>query len=93
MCLGTVVALSARFVMHFFSGWILWGAWAASFFEGFDETTGTGIGKWFINAFDGQMLSCMYSLFYNALYMVPEIIITLILAVIISRIPKINETI
>jgi thiamine transporter ThiT len=39
------------------------------------------------------MLSCMYSLFYNALYMIPEIIITVVLAFIISRIPKLNETI
>ena len=93
MALGSLVATFGRFVMHFLSGWILWGAWAASFFEGFDETTGGTLGKWFITTFDGQLLSCMYSLFYNAMYMIPEMIITVILAVIISRIPKINDTI
>jgi thiamine transporter len=85
MCLGTIVALSGRLIMHFFSGWILWGAWAQSFFEGFDETTGIGIGKWFIDTFDGQMLSCMYSLFYNALYMIPEIIITAVVTPVVYR--------
>ena len=93
LTLGALVSTFGRFVMHFISGWILWGAWASYFFEGFDETTGGKVGAWFINTFDGQMLSCMYSLFYNALYMIPEIIITVVLAFIISRIPKLNETI
>lgn len=93
MALGSFVALFGRFLMHFISGWILWGAWASSFFEGFDETTGGKIGAWFVGAFDGQILSCMYSLFYNALYMIPEMIITIVLAIIVSKIPKISDTI
>ncbi len=91
LALGALVGTAARFVMHFISGWILWGAWASSFFEGFDQETGGAIGKFFINTFDGQMLSCMYSLFYNALYMVPEMIITVLLAVIIGKIPQISK--
>lgn len=93
LALGALVGTFARFIAHFISGWILWGAWASSFFEGFDETTGGSVGAFFVNTFDGEMLSCMYSFFYNALYMIPEIIITVILAVIIGKIPKINSTI
>lgn len=91
LALGALVGTSARFVMHFLSGWILWGAWASYFFEGFDETTGGSVGKFFVTNFDGQMLSCMYSLFYNALYMIPEMLITVILAFIIGKIPQISK--
>ena len=93
LALGALVGTFGRFVMHFVSGWILWGAWAESFFEDFDAITGGKIGNWFVSFFNGQLLSCMYSLFYNALYMIPEMIITIALAIVISKIPKINETI
>lgn len=92
LAIGALVGTSARFVMHFLSGWILWGAWAADFFAGFDETTGGKIGAFFINNFTGQGLGCLYSLFYNALYMIPEILITVLLALIIGRIPQINQS-
>ncbi len=93
LALGALVGTSARFVMHFLSGWILWGAWAANFFEGFDETTGGSFGKFIINTFDGQMLACVYSLIYNAMYMIPEILITVILAIFIGKIPYISKDI
>lgn len=92
LALGALVGTSARFVAHFISGWILWGAWAESFFSGFDETTGGALGSFFIKTFDGEMLSCVYSLFYNALYMIPEMIITVILAIIIGKLPSITNT-
>ncbi|MBE6582521.1 MAG: energy-coupled thiamine transporter ThiT [Ruminococcaceae bacterium] len=93
LALGALVGTSARFVMHFLSGWILWGAWAAYFFEGFDETTGGSFGKFIVNTFDGQMLACVYSLIYNAMYMIPEILITVILAIFIGKIPYISKDI
>ncbi len=93
LALGALVGTSARFVMHFLSGWILWGAWAAYFFEEFDETTGGSFGKFIINTFDGQMLACVYSLIYNAMYMIPEILITVILAIFIGKIPYISKDI
>ena len=93
LTLGALVGTFGRFVMHFLSGWILWGAWAKYFFDDFDSITGGKLGTWFVSTFDGQMLSCMYSLFYNALYMIPEIIITVALAFVVSKVPKLNETI
>ncbi len=91
LALGALVGTAARFVMHFISGWILWGAWASWFFEGFDETTGGSVGKFIVGHFDGQMLACIYSLFYNAMYMIPEMIITVILAIFIGKIPRISS--
>lgn len=91
LALGAFVGTSARFVMHFLSGWVLWGAWASWFFEDFDEKTGGGVGKFIINHFDGQALSCVYSLFYNAMYMIPEMIITVALAILMGKIPQISK--
>lgn len=93
LALGALVGTSARFVMHFLSGWILWGAWASWFFEGFDETTGGSFGQFIISHFDGQMLACVYSLIYNGLYMIPEILITVVLAIFIGKIPYISKDI
>jgi thiamine transporter len=91
LVLGSLVGTGARFVMHFFSGWILWGAWAASFFEGFDETTGGTFGAWIVNNFSGQGLAAVYSFIYNGFYMIPEMIITAILAFILGKIPTIRK--
>ncbi len=93
LALGALVGTSARFVMHFLSGWILWGAWASWFFEGFDETTGGSFGKFILSHFDGQMLACIYSLFYNALYMIPEMLITVLIAIFIGKIPYISKNV
>ena len=93
LALGALVGTFSRFVMHFLSGWILWGAWASWFFEDLDKTTGGGFGKFILNTFDGTMLSCMYSLIYNAMYMIPEILITVILAIFIGKIPYISKDI
>ncbi len=91
LAIGALVGTSARFVMHFLSGWILWGAWASWFFEDLDARTGGGFGKFVLTHFDGQMLSCMYSLIYNALYMIPEILITVVLAIFIGKIPYVSK--
>ena len=73
--LGTILALGLRYIVHIISGTIFFGAWAEWFFsqEGF-YSIGTAI----INNFSGTMLSVIYSVFYNGLYMIPEIIITAI---------------
>ena len=86
--LGVIVALSARYVCHIVSGYIFYGAWAEWFFtqEGFYS-----IGSVVIDAFDGKMLSLIYSIFYNGLFMIPEIIITAIVAAPISAIKYIKK--
>ncbi len=88
ICLGTVLALSLRYLAHIVSGYIFYGAWAELFFsqEGF-----YAIGKTILDVFDGKVLALMYSVFYNGLYMLPEIVITTIAAVGVSRIPMVRK--
>ena len=87
--LGVIIALSLRYVAHIVSGYIFYGAWAEWFFtqEGFYS-----IGGFILDAFSGRALSIVYSIFYNGLFMIPEIIITAIVAVPVSRIPLIRKT-
>ena len=72
---GTLLTTLLRYVCHFISGYILWGSYAEWFFsqEGFYS-----IGQGILNTFSGHGLALLYSLFYNGLYMLPEIIITTI---------------
>ena len=91
LVLGSLVGTSARFLMHFASGWILWGAWASSFFEQFDETIGGAWGAFMVNTFSGQALAAVYSLIYNAFYMLPEMLITMILSYFIGKLPHLSK--
>lgn len=86
LCLGTVVALLLRYLVHIISGAVFFGAWAEWFFtqEGF-----YAVGAKIMDTFSGAGLAVVYSIFYNGLYMVPEIIITAIAAFVIGRIPAI----
>ena len=86
--LGVVLALGVRYVCHIVSGYIFYGAWAEWFFtqEGFYN-----VGGLIIDAFDGKMLSLVYSVFYNGLFMIPEMIITAVVAAPISAIKYIKK--
>ena len=88
LCLGSIIALSLRYLVHIFSGYIFYGAWAEWFFS----QEGFALGAVMLDTFSGQMLSIVYSIVYNGLYMIPEIIITAFAAVIVSRIPLIKKT-
>jgi len=71
--IGSVFATTLRYVTHIISGYILWGSYAEWFFgqEGFYS-----FGATVLNAFTGNALALIYSIVYNGLYMIPEIIIT-----------------
>lgn len=89
LVLGTIVALSFRYLAHILSGYIFYGAWADWFFgqEGF-----YAIGVVILDKFSGNVLSLIYSVFYNGLYMIPEMIITAVAAAAVSGIPQIKKT-
>lgn len=89
LVVGTVFALSLRYVLHIISGYIFYGAWAEWFFsqDGF-----YAIGGFILDSFSGNMLSVVYSAFYNGLYMIPEIVITAIVAAAVSPLPIIKKT-
>lgn len=85
MC-GSLVALGARYLAHVLSGYILFSGWAEWFF------TQDGFPAWgaqLVESLSPAMLSWVYSLVYNGMYMVPEMIITAIVSLLIVRVPQI----
>lgn len=69
ICLGTALAVALRFVSHFLSGFILW--------TNLDKFI--AFGKSWINH------PVLYSLCYNGTYMLPELIITVLGVVLLSK--------
>ena len=86
LCVGSIFALSLRYIAHIISGFIFFGTWADWFFSQDGFTLGAKI----LEKFSGQGLAFLYSVIYNGLYMIPEIIITAIVALIIGRVPQIS---
>lgn len=85
---GSVVAMLARFVSHFVSGVLFFGTWAEWYFtqEGFPAW-----GQKILDTFGGLKLSMVYSLIYQASYMIPEIIITVVVGVIVVSVKPIQK--
>ena len=83
---GSLVALGARYVCHILSGYILFAGYAEWFFtqEGFPAW-----GAQLVQSLSPQALGIVYSVVYNGMYMIPEMVITAVAAVILSRVPKI----
>ena len=90
LALGGAAALTLRYVAHVLSGYILFAGWAEWFFtqEGFPAW-----GAKLVESLSPEMLGFVYSLVYNGFYMVPEIILTFIGAILLSRIPGIVKKI
>ena len=89
LVLGVLVAVGLRYVAHIVSGYIFYGAWAEWFFS--QEGWFHGFGEWLMARVSGKSLALIYSIFYNGLYMIPEIIITAIVALPISAIRPIKK--
>lgn len=85
MC-GSLVALGCRYLSHILSGYILFSGWAEWFFtqDGF-PAWGAGL----VSSLSPAALGWVYSIVYNGMYMVPEMILTAIAALLIGRVPKI----
>ena len=85
MC-GSLLALGLRYVMHILSGYILFSGWASWFF------TQDGFPAWgasLVESLSPQMLGLSYSVVYNGIYMIPEILFTAIVSLFLARIPRI----
>ena len=87
LALGVAFALTLRYVAHIISGFIFYGAWAEWFFS---QENFYSIGGWILDSFSGKGLALIYSIFYNGLYMIPEIIITVVAAIGVSKISVIK---
>ena len=86
LMLGSLVALGARYLAHIASGYILFSGWAEWFFtqEGFPAW-----GAQLVESLSPEMLGLTYSAVYNGMYMVPELVITAVVAVLLAKVPKI----
>lgn len=87
MC-GALVAMTCRYLSHIFSGYILFSGWAEWFFtqEGFP-----GWGAELVSSLSPNLLGWLYSIVYNGMYMIPEMILTAVAAVLIARIPHVAK--
>lgn len=84
---GSIVALAARYAMHIASGYILFGAWAEWFFtqDGFPAW-----GQTLVQTLSPKALALVYSVVYNGVYMVPEIVLTAVVSLLLGGVlPKI----
>lgn len=89
VCLGALVSTALRYIMHIISGVIFFGSWASWFFGDATGLSQIGIFKGFCNwvmaNISPNIMSLFYSVIYNGCYMIPEIIITAIVAPIIYK--------
>ena len=87
---GAAFSLSARYVAHIASGYILFSGWAEWFFtqEGFPAW-----GAKLVETLSPNALGLTYSVVYNGFYMIPEIILTMFASVLLARIPGIVKKI
>ena len=85
LTVGSVFALFLRYICHIVSGAIFFGQWAEWFFGDAEQLGGTAFGSFFLEHFSGAGLSAAYSVVYNGLYMIPEIIITAVAGFCLSR--------
>lgn len=86
LMLGSILALGARYVMHIASGFILFSAWAESYF------TQDGFPAWgaqLVESLSPTGLGLAYSAVYNGIFMIPEIVLTAAVSLIIARIPRV----
>jgi len=90
--LGTIVALTTRYIFHIISGYVFFGAWAEWFFG--DSTGLMQIGflkpfcQFVMNNAGSKLLSLIYSVIYNGAYMIPEIILTAFIVPVVFKILK-----
>ncbi len=87
---GSVFALFLCYLFHTLSGAIFYGAWAEWFFLE-SAAKDLAISSWVMSTFSGTGLAIVYSLVYNGLYMIPEIILTAIASLAVSKIPSFKK--
>ena len=83
---GSLVALGARYLCHIGSGYILFSGYAEWYFtqEGFPAW-----GAKLVESLSPELLGIVYSVVYNGMFMIPEMIFTTIVALILARVPQI----
>lgn len=90
LVLGGVVAQVICYAFHVLSGFLFYSAWADWFFTE-SAAKDLAISGWIMEHLSGRGLALLYSLIYNALYMLPEIVLTAAVAALIYRIPAVSK--
>lgn len=95
ICFGAITACTLRYIMHIVSGALFFGAWAQWFFS---DSSGLmqiefmqGFCKYIMSHSSGAGLSIIYSIIYNGAYMIPEIVITSIIAPVVAGYIKMSD--
>ena len=83
---GSLVALGCRYLCHIASGYILFSSYAEWFFtqDGFPAWGAT-----LVETLDPGVLGFAYSVVYNGMNMIPEMILTAAAALLLAKVPKI----
>ncbi len=80
--LGALVVTIFRYLCHVLSGYLFFSEYAKEFF-----VDAGSFGQTILTKFSGTVLSIVYSMIYNATYMIPEILITVVLCYLLSSVP------
>ncbi len=83
---GSLIALGARYLCHIGSGCLLYAGWAEWFFT---QENFPAWGAALVERLSPAALGLTYSVVYNGMYMIPEMICTAAAALLLGRIPKI----
>ncbi len=85
LALGGLVALFGRYICHVLSGYILFSEYAAGFFTDSFPTWGATL----VSNLSPNLLGLLYSVVYNGMYMSLEMIITVVGALLLAKIPSV----
>ncbi len=82
LILGIILCVALRYIVHFASGAIFYGQYAEWFFADIEDSAFASAApelcRSIMSKYTGTGLACIYSVIYNATYMLPEFVITLI---------------
>ena len=90
LMVGSIAALGTRYLVHILSGYVLFSSWAVWYF------TQDGFPAWgakLVESLSPNALSWIYSIVYNGMYMIPEIVFTAVVSLIIAKIPNVVKKI
>ncbi len=90
VCFGSILGLFLCYFFHVLSGAIFYGAWAEWFFVE-SAAKDLAISSWVMKTFSGAGLAAVYSIVYNGLYMLPEIVITAVAGFAVTKIPSLKK--
>ncbi len=88
LTLGGLVAIFARYFIHFVAGATSWGSYAEWFFT---EDAGASIGGAVLSTFHGFGLAVVYSGIVNGSLMLGEMAVSVVALLILARIPVISR--